>query len=127
MGEGMRHDSRVRAAKGGRDAVRRETPQGVHEDVPACEGLEEPSCTAPLDPMGALRRSVEEVDGRVCLLDRQMLIVSQRVDKSRSRLAALERDMLEAFDVWWKAVFALAVALAVVAVLAVAALLRAVA
>ena len=123
----MRHDGRVRAAKGGRDAMRRETPQGVHEDVPACEGLEEPSCTAPLDPMGALRRSVEEVDGRVCLLDRQMLIVSQRVDKRRSRLAALERDMLEAFDTWGKAGFAVAVALVVDAVLAVAALLRAVA
>lgn len=107
--------------------MRRETPQGVHEDVPACEGLEEPSCTAPLDPMGALRRSVEEVDGRVCLLDRQMLIVSQRVDKSRSRLAALERDMLETFDTWGKAGFVVAVALVVDAVLAVAALLRAVA
>ena len=116
----MRHDGRARAAKGGRDAVRRETPQGVHEDVPACEGLEEPSCTAPLDPMGALRRSVEEVDGRVCLLDRQVLIVSQRVDKSRSRLA-----VLETFDTWGKAGFVVAVALVVDAVLAVAALLRA--
>lgn len=123
----MRHDSRTRAAKGGQGAVRRETPQGVHEDVPACEGLEEPSCTAPLDPMGALRRSVEEVDGRVCLLDRQMLVVSQRVDKSRSRLAVLEKDMLGTFDAWWKVVFAIALALSVVAVLAVAALLRTVA
>ena len=127
MGEGMRHDSRVRAAKGGRDAVRRETPQGVHEDVPACEGLEEPSCTAPLDPIGALRRSVEEVDGRVCLLDRQMLAVSQRVDKCRSRLAAFERDALETFDAWKNAGLAVAVALVVDAVLAVAALLRSVA
>ena len=123
----MRHDSRVRAAKGGRDAVRRETPQGVHEDVPACEGLEEPSCTAPLDPMGALRRSVEEVDGRVCLLDRQVLAVSQRVDKCRSRLAAFERDALETFDAWKNAGLAVAVALVVDAVLAVAALLRSVA
>ena len=123
----MRHDSRVRAAKGGRDAVRRETPQGVHEDVPACEGLEEPSCTAPLDPIGALRRSVEEVDGRVCLLDRQMLAVSQRVDKCRSRLAAFERDALETFDAWKNAGLAVAVALVVDAVLAVAALLRSVA
>ena len=92
----VRHSDTTRAAKGRGAAPLRETPQGVREDVPACEGLEEPARTSPLDPMEVLTHSVEELDCRVAELDRQMLTVAQRADaayEARWKAERLRRDL----------------------------------
>lgn len=94
----VRHSDTTRAAKGRGAAPLRETPQGVREDVPACEGLEEPARTSPLDPMEVLTHSVEELDCRVAELDRQMLIVAQRADAgyvARKRVTDVRDELVE--------------------------------
>lgn len=95
----VRHSDTTRAAKGRASAASlRETPHGVREDVPACEGLEEPARTAPLDPMEVLTHSVEELDCRVAELDRQMLVVAQRADAgyvARKRVTDVRDELVE--------------------------------
>ena len=111
------HSSTTRAAKAARvygaGHEPRETEGGTALDAAPCEGLEEPAkkegeaSPARMSfagiPEGPVLNSIEELDGRVSEIERNMLVLGQRADQGcqawgscvvlGKRLDALQRDV----------------------------------